>query len=209
MFTLPALPYAYDALEPYIDAKTMDVHYNGHHGGYVKNLNAALEKYPEWQDKDLVTILQSLDQIPEDIRTAVRNNGGGHYNHAFWWPLLRKNPGGRPTGRLLSDIEAQFGSFENFQEEFKKVAMARFGSGWTWALYENGRIVIVSTPNQDNPVMEKRIPFFGLDVWEHAYYLKHQNRRDLYIADFWNVVDWEEVGRRYEIARSGKLPFTL
>ncbi|MBE3595976.1 MAG: superoxide dismutase [Hydrogenibacillus sp.] len=201
MFELPPLPYPYDALEPYIDAKTMEVHYNGHHGAYVKNLNAALEKHPEWQGKTIEELLKSLDQLPEDIRTAVRNNGGGHYNHAFWWPMLKKNEGGKPTGKLAQAIDEQFGGFEKFKEQFAQAAATRFGSGWAWVVVEpGGKLTVTSTPNQDNPVMEGKTVIMGLDVWEHAYYLKYQNRRPEYINAFWNVIDWDVVGKRYEEA---------
>ncbi|MDY0323037.1 MAG: superoxide dismutase [Candidatus Carbobacillus sp.] len=201
MFELPPLPYSYDALEPYIDAKTMEVHYNGHHGTYVKNLNAALDKHPEWKGKTIEELLQSLDQIPEDIRAAVRNNGGGHYNHAFWWPMLKKNEGGKPSGALAQAIDRDFGSFDAFKDAFTQAAATRFGSGWAWLIVEpNGKLVITSTPNQDNPVMEGKTPIMGLDVWEHAYYLKYQNRRPEYINAFWNVIDWDVVGKRYEQA---------
>ncbi|MBE3594023.1 MAG: superoxide dismutase [Candidatus Carbobacillus altaicus] len=201
MFELPPLPYSYDALEPYFDAKTMEIHYNGHHGAYVKNLNAALDKHPEWKGKTIEELLQSLDQIPEDIRTAVRNNGGGHYNHAFWWPMLKKNEGGKPSGALAQAIDRDFGSFDAFKEAFTQSATTRFGSGWAWLIVESGgKLAITSTPNQDNPVMEGKTPIMGLDVWEHAYYLKYQNRRPEYINAFWNVIDWDTVGKRYEQA---------
>ncbi|QZA33367.1 superoxide dismutase [Hydrogenibacillus sp. N12] len=201
MFELPPLPYPYDALEPYFDAKTMEIHYNGHHGAYVKNLNAALEKYPAWQNKPLEELLQSLDQLPEDIRTAVRNNGGGHYNHSFWWPMLKKNEGGQPVGKFAEAINRDFGSFEAFKDAFSKAAAGRFGSGWAWVVVEpDGKLTVTTTPNQDNPVMEGKTVVFGLDVWEHAYYLKYQNRRPEYIQAFWNVVNWDVVNQRYEEA---------
>lgn len=209
MFKLPDLGYSYDALEPYIDARTMEVHYNGHHGAYVKNLNAAIERYPELSEKPVTWLLSNLELVPEDVRTVVRNNGGGHYNHTFWWPQLLKNENGLPSGELLYDLEKTFGSLESFKEEFKKVAMARFGSGWAWAVFHDGRIILLSTPNQDNPIMEGKLPFLGLDVWEHAYYLKYQNRRDLYIDNFWNVVNWVEVERRYQLVKEGKHPIEL
>lgn len=195
---LPALPYAYDALEPYIDEATMKVHHTGHHAAYVNNLNAALDKHPELYDKSLEDLLASLDQVPEDIRTAVRNNGGGHWNHSFFWPLMKKNGGGSPSGELAQAIESQFGSFDAFKEEFGKVAAGRFGSGWAWLLVDKGgKLSLTSTPNQDNPIMEGKHPILGLDVWEHAYYLKYQNRRPEYIKAFWNVVNWEQVEKNY------------
>lgn len=197
-YELPALPYAYDALEPYIDEATMKVHHTGHHAAYVNNLNAALDKHPELYDKSLEDLLASLDQVPEDIRTAVRNNGGGHWNHSFFWPLMKKNGGGSPSGELAQAIESQFGSFDAFKEEFGKVAAGRFGSGWAWLLVDKGgKLSLTSTPNQDNPIMEGKHPILGLDVWEHAYYLKYQNRRPEYIKAFWNVVNWEQVEKNF------------
>ncbi|ODN30056.1 superoxide dismutase [Fervidobacterium thailandense] len=209
MFKLPEMGYGYETLEPYIDARTMDVHYNGHHAAYVKNLNAAIEKYPEFAEKPLVWLLQNLDKLPEDIRTTVRNNGGGHYNHTFWWPQLKKNDGALPDGLLKEYIERDFHDFENFKQVFKQVALSRFGSGWAWAIYEQGKIIVYSTPNQDNPIMEGHLPFLGLDVWEHAYYLKYQNRRDLYIDNFWNVVNWDVVESRFLRVLEGKQPLEI
>ncbi|CCQ94201.1 superoxide dismutase [[Clostridium] ultunense Esp] len=197
-YELPALPYAYDALEPYIDEATMKVHHTGHHAAYVNNLNAALDKHPELYEKSLEDLLASLDQVPEDIRTAVRNNAGGHWNHSFFWPLMKKNGGGTPSGELAKAIDAQFGSFDAFKEEFGKVAAGRFGSGWAWLLVEQGgKLSLTSTPNQDNPLMEGKKPILGLDVWEHAYYLKYQNKRPEYIKAFWNVVNWEQVEKNF------------
>ncbi|WP_028986350.1 superoxide dismutase [Thermicanus aegyptius] len=197
-YELPALPYAYDALEPYIDEATMKVHHTGHHAAYVNNLNAALDKHPELYEKSLEDLLASLDQVPEDIRTAVRNNAGGHWNHSFFWPLMKKNGGGTPSGELAKAIDAQFGSFDAFKEEFGKVAAGRFGSGWAWLLVEQGgKLSLTSTPNQDNPIMEGKKPILGLDVWEHAYYLKYQNKRPEYIKAFWNVVNWEQVEKNF------------
>lgn len=197
-YELPALPYAYDALEPYIDEATMKVHHTGHHAAYVNNLNAALDKHPALYEKSLESLLASLDQVPEDIRTAVRNNGGGHWNHSFFWPLMKKNGGGAPSGDLASAIETQFGSFDAFKDEFGKVAAGRFGSGWAWLLAEQGgKLSLTSTPNQDNPLMEGKHPILGLDVWEHAYYLKYQNKRPEYIKAFWNVVNWEQVEKNF------------
>jgi len=199
-FELPKLSYPYDALEPYIDATTMEIHHTKHHGGYVKNLNAALEKYPEWASKSIEDILKDLDNIPADIRTAVRNNGGGHYNHSLFWTIMGPNGGGKPSGKLAESIDKTFGSFDKFKEEFSNAAATRFGSGWAWMVLDNyGHLSILSTPNQDNPIMYSLKPVLGLDVWEHAYYLKYQNRRPEYIQAWWNIVNWEEVGKRYEM----------
>ncbi len=202
-FTLPPLPYANDALEPHIDAQTMEIHHDKHHNAYVTNLNAALEKYPELQGKSIEELLaNNAAAVPEDIRTAVRNNGGGHANHSFFWQILKKNEGGQPSGALAEAINQKFGSFDAFKAEFKKAAGGRFGSGWAWLVLDNdGTVSITSTPNQDTPLMEGKTPLLGLDVWEHAYYLKYQNRRPDYVDAFWNVVNWDEVGSRYERAR--------
>ncbi|MGY4687766.1 superoxide dismutase [Petrotoga sp. DB-2] len=199
-FELPELRYSYDDLEPYIDATTMEIHHTKHHGGYVKNLNAALEKYPEWASKSIEDILKDLDNIPADIRTTVRNNGGGHYNHSLFWTIMGPNGGGKPSGKLAESIDKTFGSFDKFKEEFSNAAATRFGSGWAWMVLDNyGHLSILSTPNQDNPIMYSLKPVLGLDVWEHAYYLKYQNRRPEYIQAWWNIVNWEEVGKRYEM----------
>jgi Fe-Mn family superoxide dismutase len=199
-FELQKLSYPYDALEPYIDATTMEIHHTKHHGGYVKNLNAALEKYPEWASKSIEDILKDLDNIPADIRTTVRNNGGGHYNHSLFWTIMGPNGGGKPSGKLAESIDKTFGSFDKFKEEFSNAAATRFGSGWAWMVLDNyGHLSILSTPNQDNPIMYSLKPVLGLDVWEHAYYLKYQNRRPEYIQAWWNIVNWEEVGKRYEM----------
>ncbi|PNS01271.1 superoxide dismutase [Petrotoga miotherma DSM 10691] len=199
-FELPKLSYPYDALEPYIDATTMEIHHTKHHGGYVKNLNAALEKYPEWTSKSIEDILKDLDNIPADIRTTVRNNGGGHYNHSLFWTIMGPNGGGKPSGKLAESIDKTFGSFDKFKEEFSNAAATRFGSGWAWMVLDNyGHLSILSTPNQDNPIMYSLKPVLGLDVWEHAYYLKYQNRRPEYIQAWWNIVNWEEVNKRYEL----------
>ncbi len=194
---LPALPYAFDALEPHIDTKTMEIHHGRHHAAYVNNLNAALEKHPELFEKSLEDLLTSLDSLPEDIRGAVRNNGGGHANHTLFWEIMSKNGGGAPTGELADEINTSFGSFDQFKEEFAKAAMTRFGSGWAWLIVDGGKLSITSTPNQDTPVMEGKTPILGLDVWEHAYYLNYQNKRPDYIAAFWNVVNWDEVSKRF------------
>jgi len=193
---LPDLPYDYNALEPHIDARTMSIHHDKHHQGYVNNLNAALEKYPDLQNKALVELLSDLDAIPADIRTAVRNNGGGHANHSLFWPCMSPQGGGEPTGKLAEAINKSFGSFGSFKEQFSKAAATRFGSGWAWLCVDGGdKLVITSTPNQDNPVSEGLEPILGLDVWEHAYYLHYQNRRPDYIAAWWNVVNWDEVAK--------------
>jgi len=199
-FELPKLSYPYDALEPYIDATTMEIHHTKHHGGYVKKLNTALEKYPEWASKGIEDILKDLDNIPADIRTTVRNNGGGHYNHSLFWTIMGPNGGGKPSGKLAESIDKTFGSFDKFKEEFSNAAATRFGSGWAWLVLDNyGHLSILSTPNQDNPITYSLKPVLGLDVWEHAYYLKYQNRRPEYIQAWWNIVNWEEVNKRYEM----------
>jgi superoxide dismutase, Fe-Mn family len=209
-FTLPPLPYPFDALEPHIDAKTMQVHHDGHHGAYVSNLNKALEGHPELQGKSLEYLLQNLDSIPENIRTAVRNNAGGHWNHSLFWTQLKKNGGGEPKGDLAAAIKSAFGSFAEFQTKFAAAAMGRFGSGWAWLMVKDGKLVIASTPNQDSPIsltkeslppLPAGKPVLGLDVWEHAYYLKYQNRRAEYIAAWWNVVNWDSAAEQYSAAR--------
>ncbi|MEI0739614.1 superoxide dismutase [Paenibacillus sp. JTLBN-2024] len=201
-FQLPALPYSNDALEPHIDAQTMEIHHDGHHNTYVTNLNAALENAPELQNKSLEELLTNLDSVPESIRTAVRNNGGGHANHSMFWEIIGPNGGGAPTGALAQAIDSELGGFDKFKEDFAKAAAGRFGSGWAWLVVgKDGKLAITSTPNQDNPIMEGQTPVLGLDVWEHAYYLKYQNKRPDYIAAFWNVVNWDEVGKRYDAAK--------
>lgn len=198
---LPALPYANNALEPHIDAQTMEIHHDRHHATYVNNLNAALEGHAELQNKSIEELIGNLDAVPEAIRTAVRNNGGGHANHSMFWELLSPNGGGAPSGSLADAINSAFGSFDNFKAEFAKAATGRFGSGWAWLIVDGGKVSITSTPNQDSPLMEGKTPILGLDVWEHAYYLKYQNKRPDYIAAFWNVVNWDEVSKRFEAAR--------
>lgn len=201
-YQLPALPYAYDALEPFIDAKTMEIHHGKHHAAYIANLNAALEKHPELKAEtmdDLVALLKDLSSVPADIQGAVRNNGGGHFNHAFFWPLLKKNDGAKPSGKLAEAIDASFGSFAAFQESFSNAAKTRFGSGWAWLIKKDGKLVVTSTPNQDTPLAEGT-PLLGLDVWEHAYYLNYQNRRPDYVAAFFNVVDWAKVAELFDQA---------
>lgn len=196
-YKLPELGYAYDALEPFIDARTMEIHHTKHHQAYVNNLNAALEKHPEF-DVELEEFLKDLTLVPEDIRTAVRNNGGGHFNHAFFWPLLKVNNGEGPKGALLNAINDSFGSFDNFKAEFAKAAGTRFGSGWAWLIVNNdNKLVVTSTPNQDTPLSEGR-PILGLDVWEHAYYLNYQNRRPDYVSAFFQVVNWDAVTKLFE-----------
>ncbi|HFD1594089.1 MULTISPECIES: superoxide dismutase [Enterococcus] len=200
-YTLPDLPYAYDALEPYIDEETMHLHHDKHHNTYVTNLNAAIEKYPELGEKTIEELLSDMDAIPTDIKTAVRNNGGGHANHSFFWEIMAPNAGGEPTGEIKEAINEAFGDLSSFKEEFKKAAAGRFGSGWAWLVMENGKLAITSTANQDSPLMEGKTPILGLDVWEHAYYLKYKNVRPDYIAAFWNVINWDEVNKRFEAAK--------
>ncbi|MEO7042439.1 MAG: superoxide dismutase [Gemmatimonadaceae bacterium] len=197
-FTLPPLPYDFAALEPSIDARTMEIHHDKHHAGYVNNLNAALEKAPELQSRSLDDLLQHLDAVPESIRTAVRNNAGGHWNHSMFWEIMSPKGGGEPTGKLADAIKASFGDFATFKTQFGDAAGKRFGSGWAWLVKDGSKLTITSTPNQDTPVMEKKHPILGVDVWEHAYYLKYQNLRPAYVQAWWNVVNWPEVGRRFE-----------
>jgi Fe-Mn family superoxide dismutase len=197
-FELPSLPYSYDALEPYIDAQTMEIHYTKHHNGYVTNLNAALEKHSNLAGKSLEDLVGNLNSVPEDIRTAVRNNGGGHYNHSIFWTVMSPNGGGEPKGDLARAVSEAFGSFSSFKEKFSSAAATRFGSGWAWLGLKGGKLSVLSMPNQDVPLMEGLTPILGLDVWEHAYYLKYQNRRTEYISNWWNVVNWEEVARRFD-----------
>ena len=192
-YELPKLPYAYDALEPYIDAKTMELHYTKHHQTYVTKLNEALDKHPEIADKPLEELLGALDAVPEYIRTAVRNHGGGHMNHSFFWAIMGPKAGGEPDGKVGEAIAATFGNFGKFKEEFTKAATGVFGSGWAWLVLEKGKLAIATTPNQDSPIMKGQKPVIGLDVWEHAYYLKYQNRRPEYVDAWWNVVNWENI----------------
>ncbi len=197
-YTLPELPYAYNALEPYIDEQTMTIHHQKHHGGYVTKLNAALEKYPQLQGKPLEALLADLNRIPEAIRTAVRNNGGGHLNHSIFWTIMSPKGGGTPTGEFADALTATFGSFDQFKETFSNVAANHFGSGWAWLVFDPaGKLQVYSTLNQDNPVMQGHKPIMGLDVWEHAYYLKYQNRRPEYIQNWWHVVNWDAVAERF------------
>jgi len=199
-FELPPLPYAKDALEPHIDAMTMEIHHDKHHAAYTTNLNNALASHPDLQAKSIEALLHDLNSVPEDIRTAVRNNGGGYANHNMFWETVGPNAGGAPTGALADAINAAFGSFDAFKEAFAKAATTRFGSGWAWLVADGSGASITSTPNQDTPLMEGKTPILGLDVWEHAYYLKYQNRRPEYIAAFWNVVNWSAVADRFAAA---------
>ena len=194
---LPALPYAPDALEPFIDTMTMQIHHGKHHATYVTNLNAALEQYPDFQKHSIDDLVRNIASVPDAIRTAVRNNGGGHANHAMFWQIMAPKAGGDPSGPLADAIKASFGSFEAFKGEFKKAALGRFGSGWAWLVNNGGKLAIESTPNQDSPVMEGRQAVMGIDVWEHAYYLKYQNRRADYVDAWWSVVNWSEVAKRF------------
>lgn len=200
-FELPQLPYAYDALEPNIDKETMNIHHTKHHNTYVTNLNNALEGNEELLSKSVEEVISNLSAVPEPVRMAVRNNGGGHANHTLFWQVISPNGGGEPTGELAEAINSKFGSYEGFKEEFAKAATTRFGSGWAWLALNNGEIEVTSTPNQDSPLMEGKTPLLGLDVWEHAYYLNYQNRRPDYIASFWNIVNWDEVSKRYSEAK--------
>ncbi|MCC3379140.1 superoxide dismutase [Paenibacillus farraposensis] len=201
-FQLPELPYAKDALEPHIDALTVEIHHDRHHNTYVTNLNAALENAPELQSKSLEDLISNLDSVPESIRTAVRNNGGGHHNHSLFWEVIGPNGGGQPTGAIADAINNELGGYDKFKEDFTKAATTRFGSGWAWLVVgKDGKLAITSTPNQDSPLSEGLTPVLGLDVWEHAYYLKYQNKRPDYIAAFYNVINWDEVNKRYAAAK--------
>ena len=194
---LPPLPYAFGALEPHIDAQTMHIHHDKHHAAYVNNLNKALDGHADLQSKSIEDLLKDISKVPENIRTAVRNNGGGHANHAMFWQIMGPNAGGAPTGALADAIASTFGSVDKFKELFTQAATTRFGSGWAWLVEAGGKLAVESTANQDSPMMDGKKPIMGLDVWEHAYYLKYQNRRPDYINAWWNVVNWAEVGRRF------------
>ena len=200
-FTLPPLPYSFDALEPHIDAKTMEIHHDGHHGAYVNNLNKALEGQADLQRLSVEELLAHLDRVPENIRTAVRNNGGGHMNHSLFWPVMKKGGGGEPKGELADAIKSAFGSFADFKTKFSQAAMGRFGSGWAWLLFRKGKLAIESTANQDNPIIDGGKAFMGLDVWEHAYYLKYQNKRQAYVDAWWSVISWDQIEKNFEHAR--------
>lgn len=198
MFSLPKLPYAYNALEPHIDARTMEIHYTKHHQTYVDKLNAAVEKYPDLQKMSVEELLMNMDQVPAEIKMAVQNHGGGHANHSLWWTILCDKSKGKPDGELQAAIEKTYSNFDKFSEEFTNAATNRFGSGWAWLVVDSGKkLVVTSTANQDSPLMQNQTPILGLDVWEHAYYLNYQNRRPDYIKAFWNVVHWDEVERRF------------
>jgi superoxide dismutase, Fe-Mn family len=202
-FTLPPLPYDYNALEPYIDAQTMQIHHDKHHAAYVTNLNAALDKHPELKAKSLEDLVKAPNQIPEDIRTAVRNNGGGHANHTLFWESMGPKSGGKPTGTLATAIDSTFGSFDKFQQAFETAGTKRFGSGWVWLVKNSqGKLEITTTPNQDSPLAKGALPILGNDLWEHAYYLKYQNRRPEYLKAWWNVVNWPKVNQRFEASQS-------
>ncbi len=201
-FTLPDLPYSHNALEPHIDARTMEIHHGKHHKAYIDNANAALEKHPELAGKSAEDLLRDLNAVPEDIRTAIRNNAGGHANHSLFWTVMSPKGGGKPSGDLAAAIDKAFGGFDAFKQQFETAAKTRFGSGWAWlSARKDGSLVVSSTANQDSPLSEGMTPVLGLDVWEHAYYLHYQNRRPDYVAAFWNVVNWGEVEKRYKAAR--------
>jgi Fe-Mn family superoxide dismutase len=195
--SLPPLPYDAAALEPHIDAQTMNIHHGKHHAAYVNNLNAAIEKHPELGSKSAEDLIKNLSAVPEDIRTAVRNNAGGHVNHTMFWEIMGPGKGGAPTGKIASAITSAFGTFDAFKEQMNKGGAGRFGSGWVWLVDAGGKLVVESTANQDNPMMDGKKPVFGIDVWEHAYYLKYQNRRPDYLAAWWNVIDWDQVNKRF------------
>lgn len=203
-YTLPQLPYPLDALEPHIDAKTMEIHHGKHHQAYITNANNALKDHPELEKLSVEDLLKNLNAAPEAIRTALRNNAGGHANHSLFWQVISPKGGGEPAGSLGDAIKNELGGFAKFKEDFAKAAATRFGSGWAWLVVKDGKLAVTSTPNQDSPIMDGQTPLLGLDVWEHAYYLKYQNRRPDYIAVFWNVVNWDEVAKRYDAARKSK-----
>ncbi len=196
-FTLPPLPYDFPALEPHIDAKTMEIHHGKHHQTYVNNLNAAIEKAPELASRSLDDLMRNVNTLPDAVRTPIRNNGGGHWNHSMFWQIMAPKAGGEPGGNLGAAIKTAFGDFAKFREQFSAAGVGRFGSGWAWLINTGGKLSITSTPNQDNPLMEGQKAIMGLDVWEHAYYLKYQNRRPDYINAWWNVVNWKEIEKRY------------
>ena len=204
-YELPPLPYDYSALEPYIDTQTMQLHHDKHHGTYVTNLNNALKEQSQFASVSLEDLMRRINEVPESIRTAVRNNGGGHINHTMFWQIMKPNGGGEPTGAIASAIQSAFGSFDAFKTAFNDAGAKRFGSGWAWLVLDSsGKLQVTSTANQDSPFMEGRYPVMGNDVWEHAYYLKYQNRRPEYLNAWWNVVNWDEISRRYEQGRSGR-----
>jgi len=200
-YETPDLPYAYDALTPHIDEETMKIHHDKHHAGYVSKLNAALEGHDDLADKSVEQLVADLASVPSDIRTAVRNNGGGHANHSLFWTVMSPDGGGQPSGELADALNEKFGSFDDFKEKFQNAAKGRFGSGWAWLVVNNGELEIVDTPNQDNPLSDDKTPILGVDVWEHAYYLKYQNKRPDYLEAFFNVINWDEVEKRYKEAK--------
>jgi superoxide dismutase, Fe-Mn family len=200
-FELPPLPYDYAALEPHIDEATMKLHHDKHHQTYVTNLNGAVEKHPELGKKSPEELLKDLASVPEDVRTVVRNNGGGHANHTMFWQIMKPSGGGNPTGAIAQQIEQDFGTFDDFKKQFNESAAKQFGSGWGWLVFRGGKLEIITTPNQDSPLMQGLFPILGNDVWEHAYYLKYNNRRPDYLAAWWNVVNWDEVNKRFEQAK--------
>jgi len=203
-FELPPLPYEYAALEPTIDEATMKLHHDKHHQAYVTNLNGAVEKHPELGSKSPEDLIKDLNAIPEDVRTVVRNNGGGHVNHTMFWQIMKPNGGGQPMGNIATQIQADFGDFETFKKTFNEATAKQFGSGWGWLVWKGGKLAVVTTPNQDNPLSQGLYPILGNDVWEHAYYLKYQNKRPDYLAAWWNVVNWDEVNKRFATAQSYK-----
>jgi superoxide dismutase, Fe-Mn family len=203
-FTLPPLPYPNNALEPYIDAMTMEIHHDRHHKAYVDNLNKALEGHADLQSKSIEQLLREISRVPENIRQAVINNGGGHANHTMFWEIMKKGGGGQPSGPLADEITKTFTDFNNFKAQIKQAGVSRFGSGWAWLVYSGGKLQILSTPNQDSPYMHNQVPILGVDVWEHAYYLKYQNKRPDYIDAWWNTVNWDAVAKRYSEAKAGK-----
>jgi Fe-Mn family superoxide dismutase len=202
-YTLPPLPYPNNALEPYIDAMTMEIHHDRHHKAYVDNVNKALEGHSDLANKPIEQLLREINQVPENIRTAVRNNGGGHANHSMFWEIMKPKGGGKPTGALDEAIRSTFTDFGNFQQQLKQAAMGRFGSGWAWLIFTNGKLQITNTANQDSPYMDKQQPILGIDVWEHAYYLKYQNKRADYIDAWWNTLNWEAIAKRFAQTKGG------
>lgn len=202
MFQLPDLPYDYNALEPFIDEETMHVHHDGHHATYVKNLNDVLSGHDEFLNMDIEELLRSLDKVPEEIRTKVKNNAGGHYHHTIFWSIMKAQDGSEPTGILKEEIDKTFGNFNSFKEKFNQSAIGVFGSGWTWLVWDNGKLAIVNTYNQDSPISSGQFPVLGIDIWEHAYYLKYKNKRADYINAWWNIVNWDETTKHFEQASS-------
>ncbi len=196
-FTLPKLPYDFNALEPHIDARTMEIHHDKHHQAYVNNLNTAIQKHPELESKSIEDLLKDLNSVPDDIRSAVRNNGGGHWNHSMFWEIMSPKGGGEPSGALADAIKKAFGDFAAFKEKVAAAAVGQFGSGWAWLVKDGSGLAVMSTPNQDNPISQGKVAIMGVDVWEHAYYLNYQNRRPDYVTAWWNVVNWDEVGKRF------------